>query len=207
MTEAEWLTGTDPQKMLVWLQVSGAPSDRKLRLFVCACCRRIWHLLPDERSRKAVEVAERFADTQADAGQLEAARVAVWDVSETPVSRWGAAWGAVCDDALEGAWEGLREAAGWGDTSKVEQSEEAPLLRDIFGNPFRPFILNVTWVTPAVTALAQTIYDQRCFQDLPILADALEEAGCTNADILDHLRGPGPHVRGCWAVDLILGKE
>jgi hypothetical protein len=58
-----------------------------------------------------------------------------------------------------------------------------------------------------VTALAQSIYDQRRFADMPILADALAEAGCTNADVLNHCRQPGEHVRGCWVVDLLLGKE
>jgi hypothetical protein len=80
-------------------------------------------------------------------------------------------------------------------------------LRDIFGNPFRSITLNSHWLTPPVVALAQTAYDTRAFDRLPILADALEEAGCTNADILGHCRQSGQHVRGCWVVDLILGKE
>jgi hypothetical protein len=83
-------------------------------------------------------------------------------------------------------------------------------IRDIFGNPFRPVAVDPDWLTwngGTVPKLAQAIYDQRRFQDLPILADALEEAGCTNADILNHCRQPGEHVRGCWVVDLVLGKE
>jgi hypothetical protein len=75
------------------------------------------------------------------------------------------------------------------------------------GTPFRPVSVDPAWPTSTVIALAQGIYDQWAFDRMPILADALEEAGCTNADILDHCRGPGPHVRGCWAVDLLLGKE
>jgi hypothetical protein len=81
------------------------------------------------------------------------------------------------------------------------------LLRDIFGNLFRPVTLDPTWPTPTVVGLAQTIYDNRAFDRLPELADALEGAGCTNADVLDHCREQGEHVRGCWVVDLILGKE
>jgi hypothetical protein len=80
------------------------------------------------------------------------------------------------------------------------------LIRDIFGNPFRPAAINPAWLTPNVTALAATIYDDRAFDRLPILADALEEAGCDNAAILSHCRGPGPHVRGCWVVDLVTGR-
>ena len=83
-------------------------------------------------------------------------------------------------------------------------------LRDIFGNPFRPAPLDPTWLRwneDTIPRLAQAIYDERRFQDLPILADALEEAGCTSGDILEHCRGPGPHVSGCWVVDLLLGKQ
>jgi hypothetical protein len=87
---------------------------------------------------------------------------------------------------------------------------EADLVRDIFGNPFRPSYLDPAWLAwrgGVIPKLARTIYDERCFTDLPILADALQEAGCTDPDILGHCRGPGPHVRGCWVLDLLLGKE
>jgi hypothetical protein len=90
------------------------------------------------------------------------------------------------------------------------ESENATLcstLRDIFGNPFRPVVYDPEWRTPTVLALARQMYDSREFSAMPILADALQDAGCDHAEILDHCRGPGPHVRGCWVVDLILGKE
>jgi hypothetical protein len=74
-------------------------------------------------------------------------------------------------------------------------------------NPFRPVTVDPAWQTSNVTALAQPIYDERAFDRLSILADALEDAGCDNADILNHCRQPGEHVRGCWVVDLVLGKE
>jgi len=77
----------------------------------------------------------------------------------------------------------------------------------IFGNPFRPVTLNPAWRTATVIALAEAIYADRAFDRLPILADALEEAGCTSAEVLNHCRQPGEHVRGCWAVDLVLGKQ
>src|SRR5262249_16792147 len=88
------------------------------------------------------------------------------------------------------------------------------LVRCRFGHPFRPIQLDPPWVTPAVAGLARAAYDERVLPEgdldparLAALADALEEAGGTNAEVLSHLRGPGPHVRGCWAVDLILGKQ
>jgi hypothetical protein len=83
---------------------------------------------------------------------------------------------------------------------------QAESLRDIFGNPFRLATLDRSWLTSTVTSLAQAIYDDRAFDRLPILADALEDAGCTDQDILAHCRGGGEHVRGCWVVDLLLGK-
>src|SRR5262249_51866038 len=89
----------------------------------------------------------------------------------------------------------------------AEGKAQAALIRDIFGNPFLPVTLNPPCRTSIVTALAQSIYDDRAFDRLPILADALEDAGCDNADTLNHCRQPGEHVRGCWVVDLVLGRE
>jgi hypothetical protein len=99
-------------------------------------------------------------------------------------------------------------------TAAIEIHAQTNLLRDIFGNPFRPVSLNPTWQTPTVGSLAHAAYDNRTLpagtlepNRLAVLADALEEAGCDNADTLNHLRQPGDHVRGCWAVDLLLGKK
>jgi hypothetical protein len=93
-------------------------------------------------------------------------------------------------------------------------AREPTLLRDIFGNPFRPVSINPAWLTPTVTDLATVAYEERALPSgeldparLAVLADALEEAGCDNADLLSHLRSPGPHVRGCWAVDLLTGRS
>ena len=87
---------------------------------------------------------------------------------------------------------------------------QARLLRDVFGNPFWPMpSVDPAWLAGsdgAAAGLARALYEERAFDRLPILADALEEAGCTDREILDHCRGPGPHVRGCWVVDLFLGK-
>jgi hypothetical protein len=96
------------------------------------------------------------------------------------------------------AYEGYREA--W-------SQQHIPLLRCIVGNPFRPVVFDPAWRTETAVALASAIYAERAFDRLPILADALEEAGCDNTDVLAHCRGPGPHARGCWVVDGVLGKS
>jgi hypothetical protein len=104
----------------------------------------------------------------------------------------------------------------FGDEGSTEwfkaRSHQTNLLRDIIGNPFRPISINPIWITPTVLDLARSAYDERIMPsgelepaNLAVLSDALEEAGCDDEDILNHLRGPGPHVRGCWAVDLCLG--
>ena len=89
----------------------------------------------------------------------------------------------------------------------ASRNDHVQFLHDIFGNPFRPIVADHAWLTPTVQSIASAIYQDRAFDRLPILADALEEAGCTNADVLLHCRQPGEHVRGCWVVDLVLGKK
>jgi hypothetical protein len=109
--------------------------------------------------------------------------------------------------------EGLPKAlveSTWQAVQASERQHQARVLHCIFGNPFRPSpslpSVTLAWNDGTVRRIAQGIYIDRAFDRLPILADALEEAGCTNADILAHCRQPGEHVRGCWVVDLLLGK-
>ncbi|MCE9560806.1 MAG: hypothetical protein K8U57_02000 [Planctomycetes bacterium] len=94
---------------------------------------------------------------------------------------------------------------------RAAQAEEARvqsnLLRCVIGNPFRPILVNPSWLTSTVVSLARGIYDEKAFDRMPILADALQDAGCDNTAILDHCRAPGPHVRGCCVLDLILGNS
>lgn len=309
MTEAEWLGSNDPQRLLQYLQamrsaagVGESPypvprvSDRKLRLFACACARQVWHLLTDPRSRQAVEVAERFADGQATEKELDEARRVAY-------ASYVAA-NAAANDAASAAYATSYYAARTA-ASDAASSAQADLLRDIVGNQKRPPVATARpicpeclgsgelatshrftcyacdgegtvgpvnpWLTPDVRSLAQAAYEERDPTSwrldpvrLAILADALEEAGCpveescpkcngsrylpdaekiidrfrqplsqASAEVyldavrigivdqkpcacgvgcvphplLSHLRSPGPHVRGCWAVDLILGKE
>lgn len=109
-------------------------------------------------------------------------------------------------DVIDSYWYSEEFRAG----KAAEEVVTCALLRDLFGNPFRPVTINPSWLAwndGTVVKMAQSIYNDRAFDRLPILADALEEASCTNPDLLNHCRQPGPHVRGCWVVDMLLGKE
>jgi hypothetical protein len=98
-------------------------------------------------------------------------------------------------------------AANWSELLGVELTAQAELLRCIVGNPFRPVAADPAWLTSTAVGLASAIYADRAFDRLPILADALEDAGCDNADVLIHCRSHPEHARGCWVVDLILEKS
>jgi len=222
MDEAGWLVSNNPERMLQFIK--GSVSDRKLRLFAVACCRRIWHMLTDERSRQAVEVAERFADGQCAEGDLEAAQRAAqaaqtyqgadimtaedYATLASDVAFWIAdrAAGSVSHSTLAAA--ACNPNLGWFDDGRESESiAQASLLRDICGNPFRPQTNLRDWSTPTVLALAESIYTESAFDRLPILGDALEDAGCTDQSILVHCREPGLHIRGCWLIDSLLGKQ
>jgi hypothetical protein len=221
MTEAEWRTARDPYLMLEFLR--GKASDRKLRLFVVTCCRRVWDGLRDVRSRTAVEVAERFADRKASEDELlaahDAAYLAVDDCLEYSAFSEDQAVAAYLAAAahVDEAWERHDQFPGDAALHSLQyaidglledcEPKQAALIREVIGNPLRPVALDPRWLTSTVVGLAQAIYDDRAFDRLPILADALEDAGCDNADVLAHLRGDGPHFRGCWALYLVLGKE
>jgi hypothetical protein len=198
-------------------------SDRKLRLFAVACCRRLWPLLRDERSRRAVEVAESYADGTASESQRQAADqaaaeafteasaplfsrsanaslvIACWEVAGEAARNTLLNCSTACYDYSFKFWTYRRQR-------EEARRDHLGLLRDLFGNPFRPVTTDSAWLTSTVVTLATGIYVDRAFDRLPILTDSLQDAGCESADILDHCRGPAPHVRGCWVVDLVLGK-
>jgi hypothetical protein len=213
MTESEWLVGTHPLRML--RSVGHTLSDRKLRLFGCACCRHIWDSLEDERSRFAVEVSERYADGLADQDELEAAMRAAReaDARGSGVAKQGALQAARAGlEAALSVTGSLRSEEMWPAARDARQQEriyQAALLRDIFGNPFRTMTVAPSWLSwnnGCVVKVAQSIYDERHFANLPVLADALLDAGCDSEAILAHCCSPGPHVRGCRVVDLLLAK-
>lgn len=286
MTEQDWLASDDPMAMLRYLRTGRliqsesvgihigpllCCTDRKLRLFACACCRH-WQLPTDDTpcpqcngtgrrhigsgfiddcgccdggrinlQMAAVEVAERYADGKATREELD--KAAIGNGVCLPIAR-------VLAESFAGA-----NRTFW--NKDFIPHAQAAILRDIFGNPFRPVALMLeepvdvfaaidvlgcelrrntgadylprSILTPTVRELAQGIYDERAFERMPILGDALEDAGCDNEDILAHCRGEercytnlhggevygakvwhplrGLHVRGCWALDLVLGKE
>ncbi|HWG41449.1 MAG TPA: hypothetical protein VN688_01595 [Gemmataceae bacterium] len=216
MTEAEWTACTDPTPMLAFLR--DQMKSRKMRLFACSCCRHIWHRLIDERSRNAVEAAERYAERLITHVDLKRA----WgEASEafqgSLVTHYGQSKAALAakhaaDPSCSSLVEAVSYAARVGYSQKefdAEKAIQATLLQDLVGNPFRPVSVASSWLAwneGTVVKLAKAIYEDRAFDRLPILADALEEAGCQDQDILDHCRQPGEHVRGCWVIDLLLGK-
>jgi hypothetical protein len=216
MTEREWHLCGDPRHLLAYLDPKR--HGRKELLFYAACCRRAWHLL-DGSGRAAVAGVEGYAErtsskTQAEA-RLEAAASSA-GLDRLPAQRHAAlATSGLFQRraAIEAAL-----AAGDGDPRsqayRAERKAQCGLVRDLFGNPFRPLAVDPTYLMPTAVSLAHAAYDERILPSgeleparLAVLADALEEAGCTDADLLEHLRGPGPHVRGCWALDLLLGKQ
>jgi hypothetical protein len=228
MNETDWLACAEPHPMLNFLD--GRASGRKLRLFAAACCRRIWGVLADPLARRAVEIAEEYADGRADDDALARARRAAetargfTDYDSVEEEAVGIVISlAHRDDTLAGiAAARAAEVATWAVVQgcpteelearfaaalAAEQSAQAALLRELFGNPFRPVTPDPEWHTTTAVQLARQMVDANDFSAMPILADALEDAGCGDEEVLAHCRGPGPHVRGCWVVDLVLEKS
>jgi len=218
MTEAEWLATDDVDLLIQQVIVICFPEaepcnwgggERKKQLFLLACAERIYHQLPEQYL-----AVFQLLDPDEEREIESAVRQRTWDAAER--LRWAADGhllfalgyddiGMFCRAAANVAAIGhpnIHESL-----IASELRTQASLFRDIFGNPFRPVAFDPAWRTATVTSLAQAIYADRRFGDLPILADALEDAGCTSADVLEHCRTPGEHVRGCWVVDLALGKE
>jgi hypothetical protein len=209
MTEREWLACTDLRPMLEFLH--GKVSDRKLRLFACACVRIGWSEMTDGRCREAVQTAEAFADGQSTKASLRRVRREVSQAKKEMLHVVHLGY-CICEAARRAATEKnvLNSVMQMQRTIEYSQLRDQAmllpaLLRCVF-NPFRPVAFDPAWQTRTSLAVAQVIYDGRDFSLLPVLADALEDAGCENADVLAHCRGPGPHARGCSVVDLVLGK-
>lgn len=183
MTEADWLACADLMLMWGWLVRTRRVDHYRCRQLVIACCERI------RQGKVRTEVREVWEDAPDS------------DPSDAPL-------------ALLDSERHLLDAAGGALYSCDEDDELAALLRDLFGNPFRPVSVELSWRTPDVLSLARAADSELSLLDstleptrLLLLADALDDAGCSDDSVLSHLRSPGPHARGCWAVDLILGKE
>jgi hypothetical protein len=265
MTEEEWLECKDPHSML---ELRDKVTDRKSRLFACACIRRVWDLIESDLHRRAVEVAERFADGAGSILEWKWERryngsLFARDFVRRPIGNGEREWAEMLqsleaerkslpEDAYFFSYENVapmnavawtlylnsdvasvtanhaaslraslypnwkecrvmdftpEEEQAWNRRHRAEGVSQANLLRCIFGPlPFRSVTLDRKCLTPTIKQLAEVIYQERQFDRLGILADALEEAGCSQTEVLAHLRSNGEHVRGCWALDLVMGK-
>lgn len=229
MTEDQWLGGAMPFPLLqhAWNRLS----DRRKRLLACAGCRLIAPLLKDPRTTAALDVAERFAEGTATPEELEAAhKDAVRAQNAQKKKALLFAYAAVMDASAP--WRsnalglGLTSGAlthavqakvldkeprlGYGHLDRDRPAAFLPmadLVREVAGNPFLRVTFAAAWSSDATVKLARKMYETRDFAKMPRLADTLAKAGCSAADILAHCREPGPHVRGCWVVDLVLGKK
>jgi hypothetical protein len=222
MTEEEWLSDRwDYENQLNW--IGPKRGLRAVHLFGFAVCNAVRERL-DPRVADPLALIEKFADGLIPATELESCEKLAWRVvdhylvhekTEDPdeQSRLHALHIGVASAFLAVVEEGRALECIGGCVLSINHlgglDDELirPLFRDIFGNPFRPFALDPRWLTSDVLDLARAIYEGRAFERMPILADALMDAGCDSDDILNHCRGDGPHVRGCWVVDLLLGKE
>ncbi len=217
MTEAEWLATRQPYDLT---HHKASRSERKRRLLACACARRVLDLVPDGRYLDAVVTAERHADGAATQDEVRAARRLITRLlKDQQFTEAGnhAATAALATLSGKGvdAVHGLESAAAaraaearprWDAGLGKETRAQCQLARDVFANPFRPVTFSPSWHTSTAVALASQMYESRDFGPMPILADALQDAGCDDVQVLAHCRGDAPHVRGCWVVDLVLGK-
>jgi hypothetical protein len=222
MTEKEWLTTGDPYDIT---HHKSSRDDRKRRLMTCACVRRGLAVLSDARFADAVAAAEGFADGVVKWAQLVAARKATRKAEAELEEAGGREFELDAAKAVLALTEkefmhfkmalesmqfaqGCRNRSKWDALTDREARAQSVIGRDIFSNPFRPVSFDPAWRTSTAVALARHMYDARDFSAMPILADALQEAGCDNSDVLTHCRArKGVHVRGCWVVDLVLGKS
>ena len=230
MTEAEWLACRTSRTLLDFLR--GDLTERKLRLIGCGCCRACRPEFKLAECGTALAVAERIADGVASQDEIaEGYRLASYARDMATGTMKGIPKRYKSPEAVGSSWavyelvemlertehflhylhEGvagaLRSLAAIDRRPSADRAQQTRVIRDIVGNPFRPITCDPSWRTSDVMLLAQGIYDDRAFDRMPILADALQDTGCDNDDILNHCRDTSLiHVRGCWVVDLVLGK-
>jgi hypothetical protein len=238
MTEAEWLKWLPefPGQAVRGLYDTRSFPHRKFRLLSCACCWRLLDSFPAD-SVEILRAAERYSDGHFGESELREMCDRLPVPHDSHLERWPAEeelydavirtagppysyeeWDKIIESdslppaevvmyALSMAASQLGRTPTYDDVL-AETGGHRRLAEDIFGNPFRPVAFDSRWRSESAVALARTAYDTRNFTLLPILADALEEAGCDHPDVLTHCREPnGVHVRGCWVVDGVLGKS
>jgi hypothetical protein len=228
LTLADWEASVDLVPLLAFINRRGRTSNcrssfaRKMRWFACACCRRIWHLLSEASNQEAVRMTEGFAAGQESTTelyrtyevQLQALRspseIRTGRVKEVALTALYTA-SPHYSDAIRAAVHSVRALTeGNLHPEAIRQQEttfQINALRDLFGDLFYSRHMQPQWVLAnggAVRRLAEAIDQERAFERLPVLADALEEAGCAESMILGHCRGGGTHVRGCWVIDMLL---
>jgi hypothetical protein len=233
LNEADWLACPDPGPIIDFLNQGDAVPARKFFLAGAGCVRRVWHLLELPQSRAAVEAAERFADGHVTREALRAESDSAHDASRTwaqsdPRFRAALASSQLRHDPrgnhgnaehtlycyCDVAWA-VALASGTTEHTEafqaarlVEFRQLATLYRCVFGNPFRPVAFDPAWRTDTAVSLARGMYESRDFSAMPILADALQDAGCEDEQVLHHCHdATAPHVRGCWVCDLVLSKQ
>jgi hypothetical protein len=233
MTEEEWeacgSVGQALQAVNRLIKSANAGRRRKFRLLGCYSLRRLQPLALNDLFGRALDIAELVFDGETPLADLRAAvgraqeGYAEWrsDLEDPGALLAQDLDSLLADHPYAAASRGIASATlqhparirafnrgeVLGSQGEIESSAElAQLVRELFGNPFRPVAFDPEWRTSNVVSLAKSMYEARDFSAMPILSDALQDAGCEQADILDHCRGPGPHVRGCWVVDLVLGK-
>jgi len=229
-----WLNSRDPLRLIDYHAHKGC--RRKLRLLAIAFARSVAGLVQPMHPRAdltgLLAAAERFADEEIDRGAYRRAAAPIrsqlpplnphcrrWVMPRSIYAQypWGAAdvFVVLSYEAIELRWNGVAGTLVAIERDAIMSAEDVTRLsaylcdlpRDIFGNPFRPVTFSPEWRSDTAVSLVRQMYDAREFSAMPILADALQDAGCDRDDILDHCRGPGPHVRGCWVCDLVMGKE
>ncbi|HEX3149690.1 MAG TPA: hypothetical protein VHR66_16560 [Gemmataceae bacterium] len=234
MTEAEWLACEEPQALIEF--VSRDMGERRCRLLAVALCRHVLPLVGPECGHRAVDTAEAYADGFATAGDMRAARERASDayctfLDPAPVNTEAPLAVKAASIALQATMFAASEfdhylvscflctekasVRRWMLQARPDElrppysvlmSWQLALVRDIFGNPFRRVAFSPKWASATAVALARQMYESRDFSAMPILADAIQDTGCDAEQLLGHCRGPGPHVRGCRVVDLVLGK-
>jgi antitoxin component HigA of HigAB toxin-antitoxin module len=215
MTADEWDSSTNLDAMRNALHQLHIRGTRKWYCYALGCVRLIEDELP-ARCRKAIEATEQYVDRRATNNSRALARAALVKANRSAAEE-AAYWASAAPTDI--VWAGrvvpvwvtqtLSDARG-GQVAESARQECTRLLREVFGNPFRPAHVEPEWLRwgdGAVRKIAETINDEGDFARVAVLADALEDAGCTDERILAHLRDPGPHVRGCWVIDVILGKK
>lgn len=223
MTEAEWLGEYIQVEKLIDFTLAprrlqqSKVGKRKLRLFTCGSFRVVWDGSYDERVSEAVEIAEQFADREVGQLELEAARARLIDsflqmAHSAKRADFGTvgmnAWATACTIKSDSeAIRHIRASARYDLGAKQRKLLLCKVFHCVFGNPFRPVTVHPSWLTSTVLAVAEGIYTDRAFGRMPILADALQDAGCDNEEIVQHCRQPGEHVRGCWVVDLLTNRK